>query len=222
VSDTYAACVTAPEVELGRVWRRLVGVDAGRAGDAALDELLARHRQPHRRYHTATHVMWVLRHVDDLAADSTPVDLDAVRAAALFHDAVYVAGRKDNEAKSAELARSAIETFLPKASVDVSRVVALIELTAKHGSVSPEDPDAAHFLDADMAILGSAPATFDAYDAAIADEYRPVTNALLYRFGRRRFLARLLDAPRIFHSEHFHTRLDAAARANLRRALDRE
>ena len=72
------------------------------------------------------------------------------------------------------------------------------------------------------AILGSDPATFDAYDAAIADEFRPVTNALLYRFGRRRFLSRLVDAPRIFHSEHFHTRLDAAARANLRRALDRE
>jgi predicted metal-dependent HD superfamily phosphohydrolase len=73
-----------------------------------------------------------------------------------------------------------------------------------------------------MAILGSPPATFDAYDAAIADEYRPATNALLYRLGRRRFLSKLLDAPRIFHSEHFHTRFDAPARANLRRALERE
>ena len=118
-----------------------------------------------------------------------------------------------------------VTAALPKAralATDVARIVTLIELTAKHGSLTPPDTDAAHFLDADMAILGSDPATFDAYDAAIADEFRPVTNALLYRFGRRRFLSRLLDAPRIFHSEHFHTRLDAAARANLRRALDRE
>ncbi len=181
--------------------------------------VISAYATPPRAYHSFAHVQEVLRYLATVPIWTTP---NEVHLAALFHDAIYVAGRKDNEAKSAELARSAIETFLPKASVDVSRVVALIELTAKHGSVSPEDPDAAHFLDADMAILGSAPATFDAYDAAIADEYRPVTNALLYRFGRRRFLARLLDAPRIFHSEHFHTRLDAAARANLRRALDRE
>ncbi len=187
--------------------------------EGLMRSVISAYATPPRAYHSFVHVQEVLRHLSTVPTWTNPND---VYLAALFHDAIYVAGRKDNEAKSAELARSAIETFLPKASLDVPRVVTLIELTAKHGSVTPPDADAAHFLDADMAILGSDPATFDAYDAAIADEFRPVTNALLYRFGRRRFLARLLDAPRIFHSDHFHSRLDAAARANLRRALDRE
>jgi predicted metal-dependent HD superfamily phosphohydrolase len=42
-----------------------------------------------------------------------------------------------------------------------------------------------------------------------------------YRAGRRRFLAALLAAPRIFHSEEFHERLDQQTRSNLQRALDR-
>lgn len=187
--------------------------------EGLMRSVISAYATPPRAYHSFAHVQEVLRH---LATVPTWTNPNEVYLAALFHDAIYVAGRKDNEAKSAELARSAVETFLPKASLDVARIVTLIELTARHGAVTPPDADAAHFLDADMAILGSDPATFDAYDAAIADEFRPVTNALLYRFGRRRFLSRLLDAPRIFHSEHFHSRLDAAARANLRRALDRE
>ncbi|MDX2012861.1 MAG: hypothetical protein SFW67_21865 [Myxococcaceae bacterium] len=178
---------------------------------------------PPRAYHSFAHVQEVLRHLATVPAWTHPRE---VFLAALFHDAIYLAGRKDNEARSADLAAEAIATFLPTAGLDVTRVRHLIELTARHGSLSAADLkaelDAAHFLDADMAILGSDASTFDAYDAAIADEYRPVTNALLYRLGRRRFLSKLLDAERLYFSDHFHQRLDAQARANLRRALGRE
>lgn len=186
--------------------------------EGLMRSLQAAYRAPPRAYHHFGHVQEVLTHLATVPSWTHPSE---VFLAALFHDAVYVPGRKDNEARSAELARTAIATFLPREPLDVALVERLILLTARHGSLSPTElsADAAHFLDADMAILGSAPATFDAYDAAIAEEYRPVTNALLYRFGRRRFLQKLLDAERIFHSAHFHERLDAAARDNLRRAL---
>ncbi|MBS1152427.1 MAG: hypothetical protein H6Q89_4125, partial [Myxococcaceae bacterium] len=100
------------------------------------------------------------------------------------------------------------------------RISQLILLTARHGALTPADvdPEAALFLDCDMAILGAAPEVFDRYDAAIREEYAQVP-AILYSLGRRRFLTRLLAAPRIFLSDFFHARLDAAARANLRRAL---
>lgn len=187
--------------------------------EGLLRAVIAAYATPPRAYHSFTHVQEVLRHLATVPAWTQPAE---VYLAALFHDAIYVPGRKDNEARSGELAAEAIATFLPRASLDVARVRRLIELTARHGAVVPPDLDAAHFLDADMAILGADPATFDAYDAAIAQEYLPVTNALLYRFGRRRFLSKLLVAPRLFHSDHFHTRFDTPARANLRRALGRE
>src|SRR3546814_216155 len=145
----------------------------------------------------------------------------------LYHDAVYEAGRGDNETRSAKLAVAEIAKWLPEASVDASRVAELIELTARHGQFAPGDfgdgavaDDTRHFLDCDMAILGAEPAVFDAYDRGIATEYRGTVPAWLFRLNRRRFLKALLGKPRIYLSDFFHERLDARARANLRRAIN--
>src|SRR5690606_18929288 len=109
---------------------------------------------------------------------------------------------------------------------DAARVAALIELTARHGQLdpqafgaSPEAADTRHFLDCDMAILGAAPDAFDAYDRAIAAEYRGHVPGWLYRINRRRFLKALLARPRIYLSDFFHERFDARARSNLRRTV---
>jgi predicted metal-dependent HD superfamily phosphohydrolase len=141
---------------------------------------------------------------------------DEVYLAILFHDAIYVAGAKDNEARSAELAREAIARYA--LAVDVARVEELILLTARHGTLSPSDVDeeAALFLDCDMAILGSD--SFARYDAQIAEEYSAIPREL-YLAGRRRFLEKLLTVERIYLSDHFHALLDARARENLRDAL---
>lgn len=188
---------------------------------AFLDRAERAYSQPPRPYHGWSHIQSVLREFDLVMNGPgwrQPVE---VALAVLFHDAVYDAGRKDNEAKSAELAREAIRG-LNRPAIDTERVVQLIELTARHGKLNRADLDldAQHFLDCDMAILGSSPADFDAYDRAVAEEYAPHVNALLYRIGRRRFLSNLLGADRLFLSDFFHQRLDAAARANLRRALE--
>jgi len=181
----------------------------------------AAYEAPPRAYHSFAHVQEVLRHVEEVAAGPGWGHPREVFLAALFHDAIYVPGKKDNEAKSAALARTAIDTWLPRAGVDAGRVEELIRLTARHGRLKPHDvdPDAAHFLDCDMAILGADSDAFDAYDAAIELEYADSVPAFLFRRGRRKFLEHLLAAPRIFLSDFFHQRLDAPARENLRRAL---
>lgn len=181
----------------------------------------AAYAHPPRAYHSFAHAQEVLAHVGEVTAGPGWKQPREVVLAALFHDAVYLAGAADNEAKSADLAAQAIETFLPGQAIDVARVRELILLTARHGKLTPADvdADAAHFLDCDMAILAAEPARFDAYDAAIAEEYRGAIPGFVFRFNRKRFLKRLLDAPRLYLSDFFHQRLDARARENLRRAL---
>lgn len=185
--------------------------------EGLLRAAVSAHVNPPRAYHSWAHVQEVLGHMERVPQWEQPLE---VALAAVFHDAVYVPGKADNEARSADLADQAISTFGPR-DVDAGRVRSLIELTARHGTLRRDelDEDARHFLDCDMAILGSAPERFDAYDAAIATEFAHVPSPI-YRFNRRRFLSRLLESPRIFLSDFFHAQLDAAARANLRRALD--
>jgi predicted metal-dependent HD superfamily phosphohydrolase len=140
--------------------------------------------------------------------------------AVLFHDAVYFAGAADNEAKSAALAAVLVGAHLPAFAPVIPRIESLVLLTAQHGKLAARevDPDAALFLDCDMAVLGAPAERFDDYERSIAVEYAAVPREA-YRSGRGAFLERLLASDRIFLSAHFHARLDATARANLRRAL---
>ncbi len=190
------------------------------------EALEAAYAVPPRAYHDFGHVREVLRHYDAVAAGPGWVQPDEVRLAVLYHDAVYEAGRRDNEARSARFAVDEIERWLPGAGIDRRRVAELIELTARHGQFGPHDfgktavaADTRHFLDCDMAILGAEPGVFDAYDRAIAAEYRGHVPDWLFRFNRRRFLKSLLGKPRIYLSDFFHERLDGRARNNLRRAI---
>jgi len=177
--------------------------------------LRAAYATPPRAYHHWGHVVDVLA---EAARVPRWIDRDPVELSVYLHDAIYVPGRSDNEARSAELARRLLS---PTAfSPHIPRVQELIRLTARHGSLTPSDvdPDAAHFLDCDMAVLGAAPAEYDAYARAIAEEYSALPGDA-YRAGRRRFLEKLLASPHIFLTHHFQSEREARARENLAREL---
>jgi predicted metal-dependent HD superfamily phosphohydrolase len=169
--------------------------------------LVAHYSEPHRAYHDLAHIAELLRWFDALTWESPRDVYDAI----LFHDAIYDPARGDNEERSAQLAL---------AHGASPRAAELIRLTAKHGSITSADRDAAQFLDADTAILGAEPAAFDAYDAAIRIEYAHVPDAA-FRAGRRAFLEKMQARPRLFLTDYFHDRLDTRARANLARAISR-
>lgn len=194
-----------------------------RLPDGQWAELREAYARPPRAYHHFGHARDVLALVDLVAREGPGwTRPDEVRLAALYHDAVYEPGRRDNEARSAAFAREAIARWLPDAGIDADRVAGLIELTARHGALDRDDvadDDTRNFLDCDMAILGAAPDAFDAYDRGIAAEYRGRVPGWLFRINRRRFLKALLGRDRIYLGDFFQQRLDASARANLRRAV---
>ena len=178
------------------------------------------HQEPPRAYHHFGHVREVLAHYRDVDEGPGWERPREMFLAVLYHDAIYRPGSGDNEAKSAALARESIARWIPDEGIDEEQVARAILLTADHGTLRPQDVtrDEAHFLDCDMAILGADRARFDAYQREIAQEYDHIPKAAFLE-GRRAFLASVLSRPRIFLSEMFHTRLNAAARENLARAL---
>jgi predicted metal-dependent HD superfamily phosphohydrolase len=193
--------------------------------EAQWDALRAAYAMPPRAYHNFDHVKEVLRHYNEAATGPGWRQPREVYLAVLYHDAIYEPGRRDNESRSAGLAREHIARWLPDAGINADRVAELIELTARHGAMQPDAfagdtaDDTRLFLDCDMAILGAEPAAFDAYDRGIASEYRGHVPGWLFRTNRRRFLKGLLARGRIFLSDFFHARYDAQARSNLRRAV---
>lgn len=197
----------SPEIALRQCWRLLSGADQ----HTTIDSVLAHYREPHRRYHTAVHVMWVLRHVHDLLA-AAPVDFDApvVRAAALFHDVIYEPASSTNEHDSALFATAALSP-LGWTSARVGRVAELIEATAGHEA---EQPDAEVLLDADLAILGSPPAAYQAYVTGVRAEYGHV-GPDAWRIGRAAVLRSFLDRPAIYATPTMGAAREARARANL-------
>jgi predicted metal-dependent HD superfamily phosphohydrolase len=204
--------MTTPEVELRSAWHHLVGPNPAASLDHLLDGLLARHREPHRRYHTATHVMWVIRHVDQLATEGVApgTDLHAVRLAALCHDAIYDPRRSDNETLSADLAAQ-IATEIGWPAARTATVHRLVMCTAAH---QPTSPDEALLVDADLAILGAEPTDYAAYVHGVRAEYLHVSDDD-WKAGRAAVLRRFLDGPTVFHTEPMRASRESRARANL-------
>jgi predicted metal-dependent HD superfamily phosphohydrolase len=182
---------------------------------AVRDELIARYSEPHRRYHTMTHIEDCLAQV----AASTDMDDDQralMDAAIWFHDAIYDATRTDNEAESARLARARL--LADGAALEfVAEVERLILLTAGH-SVEDGDTLGARLVSIDLSILGAEPARYDAYAEAIRQEYIHVPETL-YRPGRAAVMSRFLQSPRLFADNRWADRFEAQARTNLTREI---
>jgi predicted metal-dependent HD superfamily phosphohydrolase len=177
-------------------------------------ELLRRWSEPHRHYHTTSHLAVVLGVIDEHAGHAT--DPDAVRLAAWFHDAIYDPHRVDNEEASALLAEATLPALgLP--AERVAEVARLVRLTATHDP-APGDRNGELLTDADLAVLASPQDAYLAYTAAVRREYAHVSEPQFVA-GRAAVLHNLLSLPSLFHVPALRERWEDVARTNLSREL---
>lgn len=206
--------------DLLRNWRKtlaaLTSADPGHV-DRVGHELLRRWSEPHRAYHNVAHLQAVLHNIDMLREDAP--DPDTCMVAAWFHDAVHEGRPVTDEQASADLA---VE-LLGELALEPDRIAEtarLVNLTATH-SPDAGDADGAVLCDADLAILASPPAEYDAYVAAVRAEYDHVAEAD-FRAGRAGVLRRLLAREPLFNTPTARELWEERARANLSAELDRE
>lgn len=186
-----------------------------------LEDLRTRLSEPHRAYHSQTHIDAMLARFRK-AREAFHVP-EAVELAIWFHDAVYEPGAMDNERRSAVLLRRALDGLAASALLEAAE---LMILATEHHAVplglpAPLTADLAAFLDLDMAVLGASPVEYDLYAAGVAREFVPVVGEAAYRQGRAAFLRRALaTATPLFHTSPVQEALERPARANMLRELD--
>jgi predicted metal-dependent HD superfamily phosphohydrolase len=174
------------------------------------EDLIAAYTAVGRHYHNLAHIedcVAALARIDDLSAREREILSEAI----WWHDVVYDATRADNEERSAELAEQHVRADIAE---EVGR---LIRLTKTH-DVKSGDRLGAILISIDLSILGSEPARYDAYAAAIRQEFIHVPEAD-YRAGRARVLGHFAAKPVIFPDAAFAAKYDQKARANLAREL---
>lgn len=181
------------ELDARVAWQRHLG--GGADADRWCESVLNRYREPQRHYHDVRHVRWVVRHVRELAADRALDDLDAVVAAAFFHDVIYDPKDADNEAASARLAATALGE-LHWAPARIDHVTALVEGTMHHDAAG-RSLDHAVLYAADLAVLAADPAGYSDYVRTVRREYSHVT-ADSWAAGRSAVLHRFLDRSAIY------------------------
>jgi predicted metal-dependent HD superfamily phosphohydrolase len=181
---------------------------------ATYPEVVRAYREAHRAYHTLEHLAECFAHLE--AVRQHAERLPEIQLALWFHDSFYDTWRSDNEERSAAWARTSLLDAGADGAV-ADRIAALILATKTHASAA--SMDMALVVDIDLAILGANPPRFAEYEQQIRDEYHWVPG-FMFRRKRGQFLASLLARPRIYHTDFFRARLEAAARRNLQTALE--
>lgn len=193
VFDSLAHHLGANTETIGVMWQELESAYSG----------------PKRFYHNLGH----LRHMYQLLEPqlTSAQNPDALLIALFYHDAVYNPRRTNNELKSANLlSRRLVAVRQPESFIETA--MGLILATQTHDARG--DHDTALFLDADLAILGSAHPEYVQYAEAIRKEFSMFPD-WIYRPARTKVLQRFLARPAIFLSPVFYPQFEATARQNL-------
>ncbi len=194
------------------LWRRAVP-GAFNSAERVFTELARFYGEPHRRYHTWRHIERCLEAFDQISplADHP----DAVEMALWFHDAIYTAGAKDNEWRSAELFREWSKGCADSSFRD--RVHRLIIITT-HREI-PNNVDERLLVDIDLSSFGLPWDEFIEDGQQIRAEFAQLSDEV-YFSALLRFLLSLLNRPAFFFSDYFQQRHEQTARANVRRLIE--
>ena len=178
-------------------------------------ELLDRWAEPHRRYHTQTHLLAVLEALDQLLEPADEPLRKAVLFGAWFHDAVYDGAAGEDERSSADLAVERLAGQLDAHMVQ--EVERLVLLTVTHDP-GPEDRAGQLLCDADLSVLAGAPQDYGRYTLAIREEYAHIPDEE-FTAGRRAVLQRLLGLRPLYRTAAAQGRWTERARTNLTHEL---
>lgn len=178
-------------------------------------QLIDKYSEKHRYYHTKEHINYCLKLFDQLTNEiAQPL---IVELAIWYHDAIYNPLAKDNEKRSAILARD----FLSRNGVtpEISDTV-YEHILATAGHDKTEQRDRNLLIDIDLSILGDRPDVYQQFETSVRSEYKLIP-AFIYKKKRKDVLNQFLTQDRLYYSETLYRERELQAKANLRHAINK-
>lgn len=157
--------------------------------------LVARYREPHRRYHTLDHILYMLALYEGGEAFPALSERlrEAVGYAIWYHDAIYDTMKSDNEEKSADLLRWDLAGYVDHTTINIAS--RLVLSTKTH---VPAFVDECVLSDLDLAILGAPRSRYEQYVDQVRREW-PQAPWQRWKEGRKVILQEFYDREAIFY-----------------------
>lgn len=176
-------------------------------------EIEQSYSQKSRQYHNLTHLENMILELENVKDKIS--DYDSILFSIFYHDIIYKATSKDNEEKSAELAKLRLEKLnIPEEKIE--KIYNQILTTKSHSK--NEDSDTNFLLDADLAILGQDWKIYENYTQQIRKEYS-IYPDFMYKPGRKKVLIHFLEFEEIFKTDYFKEKYEDKARENIQKEI---
>ena len=206
--DQWESCFEC-KAELETIWNRINGELGVETSLSAywFTRLCALYSQPHRFYHTLTHILSLFRSAQAVLPSLSPY----LSLSIWFHDAIYDPKAKDNEEKSADL----LITFGEEAGLRerLDRPAEWILATKRHMERTGDWEEKA-LMDLDLGVLGGDEEGYRGYRVGIYQEYAWVGEAE-YRRQRAIVLNSFLGRSQLYYLPLFQSIWETQARFNL-------
>jgi predicted metal-dependent HD superfamily phosphohydrolase len=173
----------------------------------------AYYMEPHRHYHTLSHIMSMLKGLESLGLQ--PQRPHLVLLAIFFHDIIYDPKSGTNEEDSAALYNT-FAAAVGQGADETAAVHHYILATKTHTAAaeSADDSDLSIVLDLDLAILGADSSAYAEYAHQIRCEYAHVPSDV-YCAKRAAVLRELNSSEHLYSTATCRAQLEANARQNL-------
>jgi len=177
-------------------------------------EIEKSYSQKSRQDHNLNHLENMILELEEVKDRIS--DYDSILFSIFYHDIIYKETSKDNEEKSAELAKTRLEK-LNISNEKISNIYNQILATKSHKK--SENPDTNFLLDADLAILGQDWKIYENYTQQIRKEYS-IYPDFMYKPGRKKVLIHFLEFEEIFKTDYFKEKYEEKARENIQQELE--
>ena len=177
-------------------------------------EIEKSYSQKRRKYHNLLHLENMILELENVKDQI--LDYETLLFSVFYHDIIYKSTSKDNEEKSAEIAKKSLE----KLDISSERVIKIYnQILATKSHQKSKDSDTNFLLDADLTILGKDWNVYENYTNQIRKEYS-IYPDFLYNPGRKKVLIHFLEFDEIFKTEYFKEKYEKIARENIQREIE--